>query len=134
MGCIMDLYIWVIMKSILYFVIYPIRFIIYLFRKTGLIWSAGFFLLTEFMFLDSVIQDYRFLIVFLLLFPAIFKLIRTIKNLIGRFKWWIMKRDMRKKGFDDEINITLNDDGSYNFGDLDEYNASKEQKYDSNYE
>lgn len=99
MGCLADLVGKLIGSVIWYLIIYPILLIFSLLKRTGLIWSVGFYLITDFMFLDTFIQDYRTIIALLLLIPVVIKFIQKIKDIHFSIKWWFIQRDMKKLGF-----------------------------------
>jgi len=99
MGCLAELIGWLLGNIIWYLFIYPILLIVSLLKRTGLIWSVSFYLITEFMFLDTFIQDYRTVITLFLLIPVVIKFIQKIKDIHFNIKWWFTQRDMKKLGF-----------------------------------
>lgn len=89
MGCLIQIFFQLLTYFLWYFVLYPILVIFTYLRKTGLIWSVAFYVITAFFFLDTAVQDYRSLITAALLIPFVFKtLIFIVKTLDKLFTWF----------------------------------------------
>ena len=115
MGCLIELFFWTLSRFIGYFIIVPLIHIYFFLKDTALIWSVSFYLITSFLFTDTLIQEYRTIITVLLLIPVVIKLIQKIKNTYLRFKHWKLKREIRKRTYDMEINqmSTMEEDDNY---------------------
>ncbi|MGO2603321.1 MAG: hypothetical protein ACTH80_04495 [Alkalibacterium gilvum] len=108
MGCLIQIFFQLLTYFLWYFVLYPsLVFFTYL-RKTGLIWSATFYVTTAFFFLDTAIQDYRILITAVLLIPFIIKtFIWIIKVLEKIFTWFenrAEKNELKLQQKEKEVN------------------------------
>lgn len=80
-----------------YLFINPLMTIFFFLKDIGLIWSLGFYVLSEFLFLDTFIQDYRILITIVLFIPFVIKTIRGIYWSLERLSLWEQNRAFMKE-------------------------------------
>lgn len=66
--------------------VYPLLFITRILYRTGLIWSVGFYLITEFYFYGTIIQDYRMSITILLSLVFFWKTFKLFYGYLSRNK------------------------------------------------
>jgi hypothetical protein len=108
MGCLIQLFTELLGYFLWYFVLYPLLIMFTFLKKIGLIWSIGFYVLSEFLFLDTFIQDYRILITILLLIPFVVQIIRGLIWSLDRFSLWqqnyAYKKVMKLKQKEREVN------------------------------
>lgn len=116
MGCLLHLFLQLLGHFIGIFIITPLFKIFFFLLDTGLVWSIGFYLITELFFFGTAIHDYQLLITVILLIPFLIKLVRKIKDIHFNIKWWLIQRDMKKFGLSGSAN------------ELEEYYAIKREQ------
>lgn len=108
MGCLAQLFIQLTVSLVWYIIINPLMTLFFILKDIGLIWSVAFYIITEFYFLDTVIQDYRVLITAVLLLPLIFKTVIFIIKVLDKIFTWFEnraeKKEMKLKRKEREVN------------------------------
>lgn len=108
MGCLAQLFIQFTVGLVWYVIINPLMTLFFILKDIGLIWSVGFYVLSEFLFLDTFIQDYRTAITILLLIPFILKLFAFALRSLNRYLIWsgnrAEKKQMKLKRKENEVN------------------------------
>lgn len=110
MGCLIQMFFYVLSRFLWYIIINPIITILFFLKDIGLIWSISFYIITDFFFLNTFIQDYRILITVLLLLPVIIKIIKKISLIITRLSIWKESRRLKKNR---KLKETINEETPY---------------------
>lgn len=97
MGCLAQLFIQLTVGLVWYVIINPLMTLFFILKDIGLIWSAGFYVLSEFLFLDTVVQDYRITITILLLIPFVLKVLAFMLRRLNRYMIWSENRAEKKE-------------------------------------